>query len=395
MIPDGAMWADLFLSVAALIGLGALHRSIAARGRWEPLNRRFIAGIRITMLLFAGRSLVILTGWGVFQPIIHLAAALIPVGVLLLTEGLLRRHAPWEIKAFVAGGALVLGLLSFIPIISPPLKLNGLLTFQIISLLACGWLVLFRDKASLSIAENRAVERLGFSLILLVPLATVDFLTVDMGIPVQASPLAVLFLCWLAIGLGRTEARHRASIASFGAVIGAAIAATVFVALVWDMGRDDWLVAGAVILAAGAVGAIVNEARDQADKAQSLSLLRHLAQAEGDAVTFLRGLAAHPAVDGAVIVGEEIARDLDPATLARLFAKRPVLRRSEPLPDGEESDHAAHLFKRYAASHILWVSGTPLRLLALSMPSVAVASSTELELSAVQRVAALLAKVRE
>lgn len=386
--------ADLFTSGAALIGLVALHRSIAARGRWEPLNRRFIAGIRITMLLFAGRVLVILTGLGAFRVLVLLAAALIPVAVLLLTEGLLRRHAPRAIKVFVAGGAAVFGILAFFPLDGPGVRLFGLLGFQVLSLLACGGLVLMRDRAGLSAAENRAVERLGFSLLLLIPLATLDFLTVRLGVPVQTSPLAVLFLCWLAIGLGRSDGRHRASIASFAAVVAAALAATIFVSVVWQLGRAETLVAGTVILAAGAVGAVLNEARDQADEAQSLSLLRHLAEADGDAMAFLRKLQAHPAIDGAIVIGAEITADLDPDILIRLFAAHPVLRRADPRPDGEQGDHATHLFGRYGASHILWISAAPLRLVALSMPSVGAASAVELELAAVQRMAALLARVQ-
>ena len=109
MIAEGAAWADLFLSVAALLGLWALHHSISARGRRAPLNRRFLVGIRLTMLLFAGRSLVFLTGWAVFETMEYVAAAGIPLAVLVLTEGLLRRHAPMAVKLFVAGGTVLFG----------------------------------------------------------------------------------------------------------------------------------------------------------------------------------------------------------------------------------------------------------------------------------------------
>ncbi len=109
------MLADLFLSLSALIGLAALHRAISARGRREPLNRRFIGGIRITMLLFAGRALEILTGFAGFRVLVLLAAALIPVAVLVLTEGLLRRHAPRGVKYAVGAGAIIFGLAAFVP----------------------------------------------------------------------------------------------------------------------------------------------------------------------------------------------------------------------------------------------------------------------------------------
>ena len=384
--------ADLFLALAAVIGLITLHRVITSRGPWEPLNRRFLFGIRVTTMLFACRALGILTGIGLFYTLMIIAAALIPVAVLILTEGLLRRHAPRLAKLFVIGGALLFALWAILPLGPYTWRLYGLLAFQATGLALSGWLVLSRDKNSLTGGENRAVERLGLSLFLLIPLAAVDSLTVTLGIPVQASPLAVLFLCWLAIGLGGSDARHRGSLYSFAAVVLAAVFATVFMAVVWSMTRDEILVAAAVILAATLVSAVVNEARHQRADAHSLSMLRHMAQADGDALRFLRGLQDHPMVEGAAVIGAEELADLDAQILHQIFSQTPVLRRADLRGDGVERDHAQHLFARYDASHIFWVSGEPLRLVALSMPSVAASSTTELELAAVQRMAALMAQ---
>ena len=140
------------------------------------------------------------------------------------------------------------------------------------------------------------------------------------------------------------------------------------------------------------VSAVVNEARHQRADAQSLSMLRHIAGAKGDALTFLRGLADHPMVEGAAVIGAEALSDLDHTVLSRLFDATPVLRRADPRGDGPEKDHADHLFARYDASHVFRVSEDPLQLVALSMPAVAASSTTELELAAVQRMAALMAQ---
>lgn len=391
MISAGPVLADLFLSVSAIIGMAVLHRVITSRGAWEPLNRRFLFGIRVTIALFAGRALGIVTGVNLFNIITLIGAALIPVAVLLLTEGLLRRHAPRWAKAFVAGGAVIFALWAVVPIGPYSWRLYGLLVFQALGLLVSGWLVVSRDRGSLSGSENRAVERLGLSLVMLVPLAATDFLTVQMGVPVQASPLAVLFLCWLAIGLGGNEARHRASVMAFGVVVGVAVMATVALSVMFAMGWDASLVAGAVVLAAILTAAVYMEARHQRMDAQSLSMLRHLAEAKGGAMQFLNRLQDHPMVEGSAIIGKDVLEDLDQVALERLFEQHPVIRRADMWGEGQAADYARHLFARYGASHIFWVSGTPLRLVALSMPAVAASSVTELELAAVQRMAALLA----
>ncbi len=392
MISAAPLLAELFLSAAALVGLWALFRVISSRGAWDPLNRRFLFGIRVTMALFAARALATITDMALFSAVVIIAAAWIPLAVLILTEGLLRRHAPWLAKVYVLGGAALFTLWAVLPIAPEAVRVIALLMFQVGGLIICGALVLLRDRDSLSTSENRTVERLGLSLILLVPFAVVDFLTVKMGVPVRASPVAVLFLCWLGIGLGGTDARHRASVLGFGAVVVAAIAASGFVAVAWSMTWDEAMVAGTVIMAAMLAGSVLNEARHVRAERQSHSLMQNLAHAEGDALTFLRGLQRHPMVEGAAVIEAEALADLDAAVLADIFAQTPVLRRSDLRPEGLQRDYATHLFKRYDASHILWISADPLRLVAVSMPSVAASSATELELAAAQRMAALLAQ---
>ena len=61
MISTASIWAHLYLSVAAVLGLLILHQSLRAD---DPLTRRFVFGVRVTIALFAGRALVVLTAWG-------------------------------------------------------------------------------------------------------------------------------------------------------------------------------------------------------------------------------------------------------------------------------------------------------------------------------------------
>lgn len=394
MIAAAPVLTDISLSLAALAGLFVLHGVIAGRGRTDPLNRRFLFGIKVTMLLFAGRALTGLTGVEGLRIIVLFAAALIPIAVLILTEGLLRRHAPARVKAAVGVGTVVFAVAALVPAaLADPLRLYALLSFQIGGLLAAGWLVVARDRTSLSTQENRAVERLGLSLILLIPLAAADFLMADLGLPVQISPLAVLFLCWLALSLGRDEARHRRALGSIAAVVVAGGLTAVLIATLVPLDRDGSIIVAALILASMLLAAVFNDARAVQGEEQSLSLLRHLAGGGKDATGFLQGLQAHPLVEGAAIIDSQSLNDLDAAVLARIFAAHPVLHPADAVAaTDEEGDHIAHLFDRFAATHVLCVTTAPLTLVALSMPAITASPRTELELRAVQRMAQLLAE---
>lgn len=398
MIAAAPVLIQLFLSAAALVGLVVLQNVLVRRDQWDPINRRFLFGIRVTMLLFAGRILASITGIEAFRVLVLLAAALIPLGVLLLTEGLLRRHAPPLVKLLVGGGAVAFGIsaLWYSDSIDPA-RLFALLGFQTMGFVLSGWMVVTRDQTQLSRSENALVVRLGLSLLLFIPLAAGDFLLLYFGLPIQFSALGVLILCWLAIGLGRTHQGHRATLTNLGVMIVAAVGVGGMVAFLGQLGWDDALLCIAAIMAVLFVVAILNDARALQHEDQSVGLLRYLATAQtDDPMVFLRDLQNHPLVEGAVVVNEASLTGLQDDVLDRIFAASPVLRRSDPPYLGPVADdHIAYLFERYAATHVILAMPRPRVLIALSMPSLGLSPAAELELQVVQRIAALLARNNE
>jgi hypothetical protein len=69
----------------------------------------------VLAVLLACRILDWVTGIGIFRLVTIVAAGLLPLAALLLTEGLLRRHAPFFLKLLAAGGAVTFLLLAMIP----------------------------------------------------------------------------------------------------------------------------------------------------------------------------------------------------------------------------------------------------------------------------------------
>ena len=393
MTSTAALLTQLFLSCAALTGLFVLQTVLVRRDPYEPINRRFLFGVRATMLLFAGRVLMTLTGIEAFRFFVLFAAAIIPLAVLLLTEGLLRRHAPPLIKGVVAGGAVVFAVAALWYSDSiDPLRAHSLLAFQLLGFILSGWLIISRDRDSLTVSENAMVVRLGLSLILFIPLAIGDFLLLFIGLPIQFSALGVLILCWLAIGLGRPHQGHRATLFTLCVMIVAAVLVGGMISFFGQMGREGALLVIASVMTTLFVVAVVNDARALRLEEQSFGLLHHLATAPtDDAMAFLRSLQTHPLVEGAVVLEAQDLADLQDPVLAEIFANAPVLRKTDPpIMRAVAQDHIDYLFDRYDATHVILVAAAPRVLVALSMPSLRTSPTAELELQVVQRMAALM-----
>jgi len=338
--------------------------------------------------------LMILTGVEAFRILVLFAAALIPLAVLILTEGLLRRHAPPLIKAVIGGGAAVFAISSlWYSQAIDPARLHLLLGFQLSGFVLSAWMIVTRDRGSLSSTENAMVVRLGLSLILFIPLAAADFLMLYFDLPIQFSALGVLILCWLAIGLQRRHMGHRATMVDLGVIVLAAILAGGMIGMFAQVDRDGYFLTIAVIMTTLFMVSIVNDARALRLQAQSLGLLRQMAApTTDDPMIFLRDLQKNPLVDGAVLVSHESLAALQDEVLEQIFTAAPVLRKADPPQLGEVADdHIAYLFGRYAATHLMLVNPRPRVLVALSMPSLSASPSAELELQVVQRMAALMA----
>ncbi|MCB1383943.1 MAG: hypothetical protein KDJ73_13670, partial [Notoacmeibacter sp.] len=208
--------ADTLVSAAALAGVFLLMGTIRRHGAFDPLNRRFLFGLSMVALLLAGRVLFWTTGIGFFDTLTLVGAGLIPLGVLLLTEGLLRRHAPRLFKWAGAAGSVLFTLLAFLPgWLAEPWLSWSLFSYQLAVFLGVGWLVVTRDRAALSSAENRMVERIALSLLLIIPAMATDYRLDQIALPVRLGGIAILYMCWLSVGLGRTQMSHGDTIRSF------------------------------------------------------------------------------------------------------------------------------------------------------------------------------------
>ncbi|WP_104666802.1 hypothetical protein [Ensifer adhaerens] len=387
--------ADSFVSLAALGGLIVLIGVIRSLNATSPLNRRFLFGLQVLAALMASRVLAWWTDLYIFKAATIITAGLVPLATVLLAEGLLRRHAPRTTKWIAAGGAITFFALAFLPAaIAEPWRVALLFVYQLVTFALAGHMTVTRDRASLSKAENQAIDRIALSLLLILPLLVTDFRSVYIDQPVRLGGVAILFLCWLLISLGQRAVGHRDTVVSFVILLSVALLAAIVIGVENRLEPAALVRAGSVILSAALLGVIWKDSISLRMEQRRQSLIRHLAEDSiDDTLGFLKELQKHPLVDGALLIGEDELSELDLPVIKALFAARPLLRASEVDSLSQaDAEQLAWLLEKYEATHVMLVSNHPFRLTALNMPSVSATPGAEIELKVVQRMAVLISE---
>ena len=387
--------ADSFVSLAALGGLLILIGAIHDFDATSPLTRRFLFGLRVLSLLMASRVLSWWTGLFVFEAATVMAAGLVPLATIILAEGLLRRHAPKLTKWIAAGGAASFIVLALLPAtFAEPWRSVMLFAYQFVSFTLAAHMAVTRDRASLSKAENQAVDRVALSLLLILPLFVTDFRSPYIDMPVRLGGVAVLFLCWLLISLGQRTVSHRDTLASFVILLSVALVGALAIGIENGLGTAALVRTATVVVCASLLGVIWKDSITLRAEQRRQSLIRHLAEDRiDDPLGFLRELQNHPLVEGALQLGEPELVDFDLPALKTLFLERPLLRAAQiqDLPE-TDSEQLAWLLEKYEATHVMLASIHPFRLVALNMPSISATPGAETELKVVQRMAFLISQ---
>src|SRR5262249_43664673 len=158
------------------IGLGVAMVTLHRRDPKGPLTRRLLIALGIIASLFLVRGTAWWSGSAALNNLSAIPAALLPLGALIVTEGILRRHAPRLAKIAILSGGIVIGLtgaLTLEPLARPAAVLLAL--FQLVGFVTCAWLLATRDRATLMVSENRSIARLAVGAVLVIPFIITDF----------------------------------------------------------------------------------------------------------------------------------------------------------------------------------------------------------------------------
>src|SRR4051794_39190341 len=100
-----AATADSIVNLCGAIGLGVSMMMLRRRDPRSPLTKRLLVALGIITVLFSVRGAAWWSGSVWLDRLSVIPAAWVPLGALLVTEGILRRHASRALKiAIVLGG---------------------------------------------------------------------------------------------------------------------------------------------------------------------------------------------------------------------------------------------------------------------------------------------------
>ncbi len=372
---------DSLINLFGLIGLVATILTLRRRGAAGPMRVRWSFAIGLIAALYLFRGLFWITGAPLFDDLTIVAALLVPIGALILAEGLVRRHAPLAVKLLVTGGAAAVAVYLAMAGDDPAVALG---TYVGASLVLIGTTCSFAMNG-LAPAERRAIGALALCLLLLVPAALSDFRTLFPETPARLSPLALLIFVWVGLNSGTMSRSQR--IAELTLLV--AIAAVAGIGLATASSGLDAFAASAVILTVMLLHSVCGRLREAGG--EDGSLRRRLVAAPPDGrEELLTALAQDPLIGGGVLLNEASLGDYDVPGLRALVAHHPVLRlRDAPwglAPSDLSVESARALFEAHNASHLLLIDDQPLSVLALAFPSIAAGEDLEADVALVQRV---------
>jgi hypothetical protein len=390
-----AVAADSIVNLCGAIGLGVAMFALHQRDPGSPLTKRLLAALGTAASLFALRSAAWTTGSETLDLLSLVPAALVPFGALIVTEGMLRRHAPRLVKLAAILGAAVLGLGGALGLgrFATPYSIS-LSLFLLAGFAACAWLLMTRDRNSLLASENRSIDRTTIGALVLIPFIMTDFQSLIPGIPVRLGALGTLLIVTaVLIASGGAETRRQGILLvalrlSSAALLGIA---TAYVSADVDAAQ---IMRFCAIAVAGVltIGLMTDTLRAFLESREPGILNSVAASPARTRDQLIAELVLHPIFESARRYREVELADYDPPLLRDVLGRRRVLRRSEA-PWGLASDHPCaermlSLMTANSATHIIIVSHDPVDMIVLAVPVVSADPATETAIALVRRLLA-------
>lgn len=390
-----AVVADSIVDICGALGLAVAMLTLRRRDPRGALTTRFLVAMGLVAALFLLRGLSWWSGSVLLERLALSCAALFPLGALIVTEGMLRRHAPRAGKIAVLAGSGLLVLGSLIGLADHPWAYDlALAAFQFITIAFCGVLLFRRDPASLTAAENTSVWRLGLCAFLILPFALSDFRGLMPGMPVRLGGVGALLLVSIVLVTGgaaptRRQGFYLLSLRAVAALLLGVAAAHVTPGA--DLAHGVRLCA--VTLAGVLAIALAVDALSSSFDAAAPGVLGSLARSRADTrEALIAQLAGHPLFSHARRLDEAGLGDYDPAILKPALREIGVLHasgRSWPWPPNDPvAERLAALMAAHSASHLLVLGEEPLDLLLVTVPVVSDDPATETALALVRRLLA-------
>jgi hypothetical protein len=388
--------ADSIVNLCGAIGLCVAMVALYRRDPKSPLTRRLLFMLGVVAVLFLARGVAWWSGSVWLDRLSLIPAVLVPLGALIVTEGMLRRHAPRAVKRTAVFGAILLGLGGALGLgdFATPYSI-ALSLFQLAGFATCAWLLASRDRGSLLASENRSIGRLAVGAVLVIPFIITDFRILAPDIPVRLGALgALLVVTAVLIVGGNTETRRQGILMTALRLASAALlgAAAACVSADVDLAQIMRFIAIAI---AGVltIGLMTDTLRAYFEQQVPGVLNSVAASAAATRDQLISELARHPIFESARrFRGSDLAA-YDPPLLREFLATRRMLRRTEApwglTPTDPAVERMVSLMTASSATHVMILSHDPLDLIVLAVPVISADPATETALALLRRLLAL------
>jgi hypothetical protein len=389
--------ANSIINLCGAIGLGVAMVTFYRRDPRNPLTTRLLLALGVIASLFLIRGVAWWTGDIWLDRLSLIPAALIPLGALIVTEGILRRHAPRAMKAVAIVGGVGLGLGGAL---GPEhfAKLHSLLlsVFQLAGFASCGLLLATRNRSALMASENRSIDRLAIGAIFVIPFIVTDFQVLTPDIPVRLGALGALLVVTAVLIAGDgAETRRRGLLLTVLRVVGAAVLGAAAAFVVPDVDSAQIMRFSAIAVSGVLTIALMVDALRSFFESQVPGVLNSIAVSPcRTRDQLIAELARHPIFESARRYREGELVAYDPVLLRDFLSTRQVLRRTEAPWGLTMSDPAVErvlsLLAANSATHLIILAHGPVDVLVLAVPVISADPATETALALVQRLLALM-----
>ena len=368
------MIADAIVNLCGAIGLCVAMMTFYRRDPRSPLTFRLLFALGMIALLFLVRGAAWGTGSALLDRVTVIPAALIPLGALIVTEGMLRRHAPRAVKLVALAGGILLALVGLLGLAQLETAYAvALSVFQLAGFAICAAMLAARDRAALMASENRSVARLALGALLVIPFILTDFRTLFSDIPVRLGALgALLTVTVMLIAGGGAETRRHGLVLMALRLVSSALLGLAAAFMAPDVDAAQIIRFCAVAVAGVLTIGLMTDALRALFESQEPGVLNSVAASPARTRDELIGeLARHPIFESARRYRESELVAYDPPLLRDFLSTRRVLRRSDepwglPLTDAAV-ERMVSLMTADSATHVIVLSHDPLDLIALAV----------------------------
>jgi hypothetical protein len=385
--------ADSIVNLCGALGLGVAMFALYRRDPRSPLTRRLLLLLGVVAVLFLTRGVAWWSGSVWLDRLSLVPAAFVPLGALVVTEGILRRHAPRIIKIVALAGAVLIGLGGAFSYDTPSAIL--LAAFQLAGFACCAWLLAMRDRNSLLASENRSIGRLAAGALIVMPFLVTDFQALAPDIPVRLGALGALLVVTAVLIAGSgAETRRQGILLTALRLVSSALLGAAAACVSPDVDAAQIMRFCAIAIAGVLTIGLMTDTLRALFESQVPGVLNSVATSTARTRDeLIAELARHPMFESARRYRESDLIAYDPPLLRDFLSVRRVLRRPDAPWGLAGSDPAVErmvsLMKAGNATHLIILSHDPVDVLALAVPVISADPATETALALVRRLLAL------